>query len=259
MKYLLLLLLSIGHTSLARLSPPFHLSYNGSGVASLSEDFSHLLNPAALGFHRRSKSAIAYSIKNKHQMTSLVFTDLKTGIPLGINYERYWSSRLTKSDIDRVHVSMGAAVTPFLSLGATIHRETLKKITKEVFWNGDLGALLRLSPRTGVGATLNQLIINDKIKNRVATFGFYQKLIRTFNVRVDFSYSQKDKWITRGALETLFKQFLSLRVGSSWDFQTKQMFYGAGLSFYGPRLQLDYSIEKDNFIFQHAFIFKLLI
>ncbi len=259
MKYFLLIFLFIGPSSFARLSAPFHLSYSHTGVGSLSEDFSQILNPATLGFHKRSKSALAYTIKEQNQMMSLVVTDLNTGIPLSINYERYWTSRFMKSDKDHLHVSLGTALNPFLAFGITARRETLKKHTKDTFWNGSLGALLRVSPQTGIGLTLNELLINDNINNRSATLGFYQKLLNTFSIRTDFSYSQKDKWIARGAFETLFKRFLSLRVGSTWNFQTKEVVYGAGLSFYGPRLQLDYGIEKDHFIFQHVLIFKLLI
>ena len=270
MKYFLVAVLFIGYSSssyaivepphfVSHLTPPFHLPYKGSGVGSLSEDFSFLLNPATLGFQRRSKSAIAYSIKNRKQMVSLVFIDLKTGIPLSINYERYWSSRLVKSNLDRVDVSLGTDITPFLSLGLTIHRETLKSSQKKSFWNGDLGALLRLGPSTGIGATLNQLLITERVQNRIATMGFYQKFMKTFDVRVDVSYSSKKGWVTRGAMETLFRQFLSLRVGSAWDFQTDQASYAGGLSLYGPRLQMDYSLEKDDLIFQHVIIFKLLM
>jgi len=244
----------------ALLSSPFHMAYKGAGVASLAEDFSHLLNPAALGFQKKSKIAAAYSTKqNKYQMLSLVWADLTTKIPVSINYERYWTAPLFKSDFYRTSLSMGMALNSFFSIGLKAQQEVL---SRKKFWDGQLGVLFRVTPQTGLGMTLNNLFSDNLTKqggNDRMIFGFYQKFLKTMSTRLDWTYTKSKDWIFRGSLETLFKQFLSVRVGGSWDFKATEAAFGGGLSLYGPRLQLDYNIERQQLILQHALILKLLM
>ena len=252
------------------LSSPFHLAYQGAGIASFGENFSYLLNPAALGFHRRSKSALAYTRKqDKNQMLSFAITDLKSGFPLGFNYERSWSSQFTKEDLYKVHISSGVAINPFLAFGVNIEREVFKKEKK---WYGSLGALLRISSKTGIGLTANDLVFyNDSsLKNQRSkslNLGFYQKFLKSFRARLDVSYQkrgatnliQDDYWVGKASIESFLRKFIVVRLGSSFNFETQEDTYGAGLSFYGPKLQLDYQTEKRQSFYQHALILKLLI
>ena len=240
------------------LSPPFHLAFGGAGSASLKEGFSYLLNPAALGFHRKSKSAAAYTTKNGKQIGALSFMDLSAGLPLSLTYSRFWSSRFLKSDEDHLSVSAGGLTASWLSLGITVHRVRYRAEKGKTLWNGDIGSLLRLGESAGLSFTLRRLLVNEKGNRRKGTVGLYLRKAPAFQGYMDVSHSKAERWLLRGGAETIFQKFLAIRGGASWSVKKKRGLVSGGIAFYGPRLQMDYSLEKDRRIWQHAFAAKLI-
>lgn len=249
------------------LTSVFNLQHSGTGRASLEEDLSHLLNPATLSFHKRSKSALAYNINKGNQKIALAITDIKTIIPVGVFYERRWSSRFILGDWDRIAVSVASPVNSLLGLGFNIYRNSIKineDEDKQVVWNGGVGAIVRLSNKTGLAIHADQLLIQDDKNERQIYLAAYQDVMNLVDLRVDVSYSiQQQEWILRGSASAKLKKFLSLSIGHSWFVEQEKGWLSGGLSFYGPRLQFDYGmesygIEEKNLILQHSLVIKML-
>ena len=269
LRFYFLFLLFIPWISFSEIYSAFHLHHSGAGRASLKEDLSHILNPATLGFHRNPKSAIAYSFKGNNQNISLAFTDLKTMIPMGIVYERSWSSQFSVGDWDHIEVFVASPISRLFSMGLNIYRDSLpnkdsssedKKIS---VWNGGIGTIMRLSPQTALSVNVNHLLVYNEINNRSINLGFYQNIMKLFNLYADASYSKENKWHLKGSFELNFKKFLSLNIAHSWDVEKESGLLSGGISFQGPRLQLDYGIEKhksqtEDLNLQHVVIVKML-
>lgn len=259
MKALCLLLMGyagfLGATD--RPTSPFNLSYNHAGTASLEQDFSYLLNPATLGFQKKSQSALAYSFKGSHQVIALSFTDLKSVVPLGITYERHWPAHSQESQLNRTFFSLARPINTYLSAGVTVQRESYGD-KKDSLWQGHGGFLLRFSRNSALSFTVNQILVYNSNPERVFGFGLYRKFLDILGTRMDISYSQKTSWQARGALETMFKKYFSLKGGGFWNFQTQKAVWSGGLVFYGPFLQLDYGLEKEGDKTQHAFVGRFL-
>ena len=241
------------------LSPPLSMAFGGAGSASFREDFSYLLNPAALGFHRKSKSAIAYTAKGGRQAGVLSFMDLRSGLPVSLTYRRFWSSRFLKSDEDHFSAAAGAAMARWLSMGVTVRR--IKEAGREKpLWNGDIGSLFRLGRGMGLAFTLKRLLVNERGSAREGVLGLYLNRARMFQGYADASYSKDGQWVIKGGAETVFQKFLAIRGGGSYSLKRKQGQAAGGIAFYGPRLQIGYSLERGQAAssWQHAFAARLI-
>lgn len=236
-------------------SPP-QLAYSGAGGASLKPDFSYLINPALLGYAENQRSLLGYSVKSNWQTVLFSLVDQTAGIPMSVTFQREWDSQKKYKPLNYWSFSAGSKISPYFSLGITAHRN--KDEEGENRWNGDIGALLQLGPQTAVGATLSKVLVYESQNNRALNFGFYQKWTHFFSGRVDTSFSRKQEWVIRGGIETLVQKFFALRVGGLWSFKEERALLSGGVGFHGPRLQFDYALQKDQDVFQHVVIGKLL-
>ena len=236
-------------------TPLPHIVYGGAGVASLKPDLSYLINPSILA-GTAGQAVAAYSVKSFHQTALLSVTDKHTMIPAGVTFQREWDSRKKDTPLHRWSFSVGSKIIPSFSLGAVIHRETAKN--KPTRWNGGAGALFRLGRRAALGAALSDLLIYESKNRRILRFGLYCKWARLLSGQVDMSYSVKHRWVIRGGAETLINRFIALRGGGLWSFEEEKALFSGGVGFYGPRLQLDYALQKDLKVFHHVITGRLL-
>ena len=256
-----LLVLTYSLFSQAELSSPFFLSQGGSGGASLKEDFSYLINPATMGFQKKTKGALTYSFKStnftpKKQTALLSFLDLKTKMPLAITYQRTWTDSFKKSEADTMFVSSGFRVTPYLSIGLTIEKEL-----KNSSWNGGIGSILKFGNQTSMALFLNQILKKENKNQRALSLAFYHYWKPFFSTQLDITKTAHRKWIFRGGLESFFQNFFSIRLGGAWFQKTQRGLISGGLAFHSPKLRLEYSIEieRDEKQFQHAIVLILQI
>lgn len=255
MKTVLLLLFIYSSSSWSEeLASPVFLSQGGAGGASLKEDISYLINPATIGFQKRTKTALYYSFKQKKQTALLSFLDLKTQIPLAVTYQRSWSKSFKKSKEDIFLLSSGFPILPYLSLGLT-----LKKQIKSSDWNGRVGSLLRLGNQLSMGLFVNQ-VLKRKNNPRALSLAFYYNWKHFFSTNLEVSKLEKDKeWVFRGGFESLFQNFLSLRLGGVWFKKTKKGLISGGLAFYSPKGTVEYSIQKESKTYQQVLALILKI
>ncbi|MCY4512877.1 MAG: hypothetical protein OXB86_04235 [Bdellovibrionales bacterium] len=232
-----------------------HLSYSGAGGGSLKSDFSYLINPALLGYARNQQALLAYSFKSHWQTALFSFMDRSAGIPMSVTFQREWYSQGKYKPLNRWSASAGTRISPVFSLGVTARRAKDKEGKNR--WNGDMGALFLLTSQTTLGVTLSEILVYESRNQRTLNFGFYQGWSHFFSGRVDASFSRKQEWIIRGGIETLFQKFFAVRVGGLWSFKEKKALFSGGVGFFGPRLQFDYALQKDQKIFQHIVMAKL--
>ena len=254
MKFFLFFILSYSFFSQAELSSPLFLSQGGTGGASLQEDFSYLINPAVMGFQKKTKGALSYSFKQKQQTALISLLDLKTKFPMAITYQRFWSDSFKKSEADKIFLSSGFKVAPHMSIGFTVERELKKSL-----WNGGLGSIFKLGNQTSLALFVNQILKQKKKNNRVLSLAVYHNWQSFFSTKLDISRTAQKEWVFRGGLESLFQTFFAIRLGGTW-FQKKQKgLISGGIAFYSPRLWLEYSAEKDEEIYQQAVVLIIRI
>ena len=232
------------------------IAYSGAGGGSLSHDFSYFINPALLGYARKQQSLLAYSFKSHWQTALFSFMDRSAGIPMSVTFQREWYSKGKYKPLNRWSFSSGTRISPVFSLGVTVRKGKDKEGKNR--WNGDLGALFRLAPQTSLGVTLSEVLVYESRNQRTLNFGVYQGWAHFLNGRVDASFSREQEWIIRGGIESLFQKFFALRVGGLWSFKEKKALFSGGVGFFGPRLQFDYALQKDQNFFQHVVMTKLL-
>ena len=236
------------------LSAPLFLSQGGAGGASLKEDFSYLINPATIGFQKKIKTVVSYSFKQKKQTALFSFLDLKTKFPLAFTYQRFWSNSFNKSEKDKMLLSSGFKISPYLSLGVTVEKEL-----KPSVWNGNLGSVLRLSNQLSTALFINQVLKKENKNQRALSIAFYYNWKHFFSTRLDITKPAGKEWIVKGGFESVFQNFLSVRIGGTWFHTTQNGLISGGLAFYSPKLLLEYSVETDQKTYQQAVVLSLQI
>ena len=237
--------------------PPFFISQ--SGGAGLKEDLSYIINPALLGFHRKSKVALSYSLQNKRQTGMISVLDLKTSLPIAVSYQRTWLDSFNTPQISYWFFNSGFRLSPFSSIGASVKKDLLSSA-----WNFNLGSLLKVSSNFAFGLYADNLLkeSNKNLKS-LSLAGFYEWK-KFFLTHVDLSRSQKE-WIVKGAFQSLFHPFFSVKLGAfatlsemNWNTVKRQVLSG-GLSFNSPKFILEYGIQKEKLSYQHSLSFLLKI
>ena len=243
------------------LSHPFFLSQGGSGGASLREDMSYLLNPALLGFQRRTKGAFSYSFKQKQQSAIFSFLDLKSKLPMAFSYQRDWTDSFRKSKRNNFFIHSGLRLSSSFALGAGLQREL-----KRSHWNFNLGSVLKLSPELSLAVFLDKILKEERAKQRVLTVALYHHWKNFFSTQIDFSRTEQRTWILKGGLNSLLNPFFSFQLGGRAEFEddtafrkVKNSFLSGGLSFHSPKFLLEYGAETDHKTYQHSISLLLQI
>ena len=249
-------------TALAEdLSHPFFLSQGGSGGAVLREDMSYLLNPALLGFQRKTKGAVSYSFKQSRKTAIASFLDLQTKLPMAVTYQRAWTNSFRKSKKEELFIHSGFRISPLLSLGASVQREL-----KRSHWNFNLAGALRLKANLGLAVFLDKVLEEEKKNQRLLSAAFYHRWKSFFSTQIDFSRTAQKNWILKGGVRSLFHPFFSLQLGGRVYFEDdtafrkiERGFLSGGVSFHSPRMLLEYGVEANQKIYQHSVTLLLKI
>lgn len=237
----------------------------GLGAADVSEG--HLFNPASVvhsqavefaGFYRNGGLAEGES----HRTLGVSFSDNnpQTYFPGAFTFlmNKRAVPGLPMVDEQFAQLSMAEFIAPHLSLGVSgvYLKQRLPDLAQDFEqWNGVIGALYNPVPEFGIGASVAYFV------HPSGTVPLPLRLPQTVGMGVhylflDFARFRMDviqrydngagvKPIWKGGFETLVADFAILRLGARRDENLHQTVMTAGLSFNGPKLKFDYSIEKD--------------
>ena len=241
------------------LQHPFFLSLSGSGGASLNENFSYLINPSLLAFHKRKKIGLSYSFKNKYQTAVFSIVDNKVKLPVALTYQRWWSDSFRKGTENKFLLSSGFKLYKFLSLGFNIE----KSLESHFPGNASIGSFIKLSPHFGIALFLDK-VFKEKNKNRrLLTLSSSYQWKKFFSIQSDLSKSAEKKWLLKGGFESFFHPLFSFQVGgmafmSELDFQEVEKYLlSGGLSFHSPKFVCQYGLQTNSKDYQHSFTFLM--
>ena len=238
-----------------KLQHPFFLSVSGSGGASLSENLSYLINPSLLAFYKRKKAGLAYSFKNKNQTAVLSLVDNKINLPVALTYQRWWYDSFKNGTQNKLFLSSGFKLTPYLSLGFNVEKNLESPFSKNV----GIGSFLRLNSQIGLALFLDKALIEKDQNLRVLNVSGSYRWKNFFSIQSDLSKSAKKDWILRGGVESLFHPLFSFQLGGlaymeELNFQeVKSYLLSGGLSFLSPKFVLKYGLQSDSKNYQHSF------
>ena len=232
---------------------PVFLSVSGSGGASFHEDFSYLINPALLIFHKKKKGVLSYSFKGKQQTALLSIVDHKVKIPIALTYQRWWADSFITGAQNKFFFTSGFKILPFLSLGFNVERDLNSSL-----WNSGLGSFFKLSSQFSVAVFLDKMFIEKKKNLRVFTFAGFYRWKNFFSAQADLSRSARKQWILKAAVKSLFHPVFSVQLGGlavmeQLNFQKPQkQFISGGLNFHTPYFLLGYGLQTDREEYQHS-------
>ena len=232
---------------------PVFLSVSGSGGASFHEDFSYLINPALLIFHKRKKGALSYSFKGGRQTALLSVVDSKVKLPIAVTYQRWWVNSFTTGAQNKFFFTSGFKILPFLSLGFNVERDLNSSL-----WNSGFGSFFKLSSQISAAVFVDKMF-REKNKNlRLFTFAGFYHWKNFFSAQADLSRSARKQWILKTAVKSLFHPLFSIQLGGlavmkQLDFQKPQKhFISGGLNFYTSYFVLGYGLQTDWKEYQHS-------
>ena len=231
---------------------PLFIGQSGTGGASLQEDLSYIINPASLGFHKKSKLALHYSLQNQSHNAILSVLDLKTSIPIAVNYQRTWDKSFNKPEKSYWFFNSGFRLSSFASLGASVQKDLLSSD-----WNFNIGSLLKINSNLAIGLYMDKLLKEENKNLQSLSLAGYYRWKKFFLTQVDISRSHRE-WIVKASVQSLFHPLFALRLGGftsmeTWDWSTrdKQALSGA-LSFNSPKVNLEYGMQKNPSNYQHS-------
>ena len=242
-------------------------SLGGTGVAGLSAAEGALLNPALVTIYPGSgadgvfRDGARTDGQHQHGWSVGAVDNSKESLFSGaFHYAR-------THDLGRVqgsaggelyHGAFGYRFTNYVALGASAYRLSYKLAEREprnsTQWNWDLGALVMLTPSLGFGYTLRNLAhASGRVPSALRetlnqTVGFYAGVGEIARIRVDLGRreTQNDdhRLIYMAGLETRMRDLFVLRFGYRHDEAGEGRIASAGLGLDGPKLKIDYGVEK---------------
>lgn len=261
--------LSWTHVALAqRFQGPVSSALGGAGRAAVDPLESLFLNPGSLGFlppylhlggHYQSAE---HPTQGKDQVLGAVLADGTPDkvIPGAFSYIRDQNKAASgqKTTDNEFRITVGKIVYPGVSFGLGLHYREFEVESGPRYFqtNADLGALWSPIEEISMGVVAqNFLSADDKAPEDVRdvpTFGigFRGSYERHFQLRLDFVRPDKFNPGRRtdigAGFESSFENGLALRVGCNWKETENKTLLAAGLGYRGPRLQVDYTFQKDT-------------
>lgn len=243
---------------------PISMSMGDAGAAGFSAPESALINPAAINFVTPMDIDLIYQDgtvqKGVHKTgLGLLISDNSEDVifPGAIYYsrgarnfnglgaeEQLWSAIFGKIYSDRL--SFGIRLS-YLTSKVT-NGQQHKQLTP------GLGAIVRVTDALSVGLVLENLTDPDKkipLALRLAPqtrLGIRYKAMELFSILADISRPEADnpdkKGVIHVGLESHTNAFTLVRLGAKWDDYAKQNYFTLGAGFDGPRLKMNYSLQK---------------
>ncbi len=244
---------------------PISMSMGGAGAAGFWAPESALVNPAAISLTTPMDVGLMYqdgSVQRGVHKTGLglLISDNSEDVlfPGAIYYakgsrkfhnqgaqEQLWSVILGKFYWEK-KLSLGLRLT-YLTSEVAGDRQ-YKQLTP------GFGAILQMTETFSLGLALENLTGSDKKVpqafrlNPETRIGVRYKPMELFSLLLDISRQEADNPDKEGVihlgLESHTNAFTLLRLGGQWDNRIKQNFFTFGAGFDGPRLKVNYSLQK---------------
>jgi len=243
---------------------PTSMSLGGAGVAGLSSADSVFINPASVSRSTSFEVDLLYQdgyIQNTDHKSLFGFlvADNSEGVlfPGAIGYitgSRLYSGYFSQDQM--WHITIGRRVTQYLRLGFNfIYLDSeisgfknFKQLT------GSVGAIYDFNNQLSLGFSAEHLgEVDDEIPVPLKLaphlrIGVRYQPLELFSFYLDSSRRQSENPEDKGALhfgiESLTNAFTVLRVGMRWDDYLGYNYFTGGLGFDGPRLKINYSLQK---------------
>ena len=253
------------YASAQYLSGPVATSVGGAGRASLDPLEGAFLNPATLSQLNNYNMGVFFG--DSHDLSSGEQRDLSFAISdstpdkilpaaVAVTKRKITRSALPPVEQRDYYAAVADGVVTNLSMGIGFHRlESTIDSEKVVQNNLHLGFLFTPSENMGIALVAYDFlgadsdILSDIALRRTVALGFTHIFLDFFQVRLDWAMviqanpDHKSKLML--GLESRLFEFFLLRMGAQRDELTGQTFVAVGSSFNGPRLALDYALQRE--------------
>jgi hypothetical protein len=245
---------------------PASTALGGTGVAGISGTEGALINPALVPLHRGSgldgyyrDGALSDGAHRTDYGVGAIDNSPGVWFPGALHYLRLrdTGSAARPADGELWHVAIGEVKERF-AFGVSGYRLVYNLDPDQSYtqWNYSLGGVYMISGDLGVAYVLKNLAgvgsdVPEGLREDLQqTAGVLVGIANVARLRVDLSRRERrnpdHKMVYMVGLESKTSDLLLLRLGYRYDDLADQRVWSAGLAFDGPRLRLDYSVEKSQ-------------
>lgn len=245
---------------------PVSSGMGGAGVAAVNASEGAFLNPAVIAHAPRFESAIAYQdgylARRTHRTQyGITLADNSANVVLPGAFSYFQGARTFSSGVsteDQLwNLSLGNFVGRNFALGLNAYymNHKIANAENESYWNGALGAHYTLSPKIAFAFVFYNPIDGPKdlpleLKPiPEIRFGLQYSPEAFVRLRLDVSRPERENpekyGVIYSGVEVDMNQFAIFRLGGQFDDYRKQNYVTAGLGFNGPRLRINYSLQKN--------------
>lgn len=245
---------------------PVAAALAGSGRAGLDANDGAFLNPALVGMLPKPELSLYYqdgqADAGQHRNAwGVDISENSDEVLLGGNLayiHTHNTGRLATPVTGELwHGSMGKLFYEKFAIGLSAYHFLADPEggDKTEQWNGSIGAVYLILPKLGVAYVYdNPLHPSSRVPDAIRflpqqSFGFFWESPYFARFRLDLvhldQFNPNNRWDVRTSIESEFGEFFLFRVGGRWDEAEEERSITAGLGFNGPKLKIDYAIEKN--------------
>lgn len=246
---------------------PISSSMGGAGRAGMNSSESAFLNPALVpilssyeinGYYRDG-----YVDSGQHSQAwgvGAADNGPEVAVPGALHYirTRETGRSIRPADGELWHAAIGRLVYEKFAFGLSGYRlkYDLDRGPSTTQWNYSLGGLWMFSRELGIAYVIDNLAkpgsdvplgLRQDMKQSLGGMVSVADIAR---VRADISRRERNnpdkKMIYMVGLESMSSEFILIRLGYKKDDENDRNVWTAGIGFNGPRLKVDYSIEKNQ-------------
>lgn len=243
---------------------PISSAMGGAGRAGLASSEGAFLNPAVIPLVKNYEFILFYRdgyVADGHHRQGLAVgaVDNSEGVvfPGAAHYGKIRDTgRSTGGAEGEIwHIAGAYLFSDRFSVGFSAYRLLFDDPIKEyVQWNGSLGTVILVNENISVAYVLDNIakpgseVPRGMRQDMRQSIGFFGRVEDILGVRMDVEREERfnvDKKMTyMVGLESLMSEFFVARLGYRADDRADQRFWTAGFGFNGPRLKVDYAVEK---------------
>jgi hypothetical protein len=238
----------------------------GSGRAGLDSNDGVFLNPALAGMLSKSEVAAYYKdgdadIGEHRNAWGASISENSPEVIMGgnVSYIRTRNTGQLSTPVNGElwHAAFGKLFYERFAVGFSAYHfaATPEAGAATEQWNGSIGGVFLILPKLGVAYVYDNPIhpsgdVPDAIRFLPQqSFGVFWSTPYFARLRLDLVHLDQmnpdNRWDIRGSIESEMGEFFLFRLGGRWDEAEGERYVTAGLSFNGPRLKIDYAIEKN--------------
>lgn len=261
----LIFFVQISHAEFFR--GPISSAMGGSGRAGLPSSEGAFLNPAVIplvknyeliGFYRDGE----ISPGQHRQGWAVGVVDNSDGVlfPGALHYAKTRDTGRSDHGINGElwHAAGAYLLQDRLSLGFSAYRIQYQSKGGPEYtqWNGSLGAVFLVHENLSFAYVFDNIArpgsevplgLREDPKH---TVGLFARLVEILTLRIDVQretqFNPHGALTYMGGIESAMSEYFVMRLGYRYDDLREQRFWTGGLGFNGPRLRVDYSIEKSQ-------------